>query len=103
MRHHSHPFKYPGDWVEQAVCADEDPRMFYPPDDKPVPRDFYAKAKAVCKRCDVVDKCLAFGENEAYGVWGMTTPVERGRMRDRKAARMQTVDEIPLRQKASGE
>lgn len=87
MRHRNQPLRYPGDWVEQAACADEDPSKFYPPDDKPVPRNFYAIAKAICRQCSVVDKCLNYGKDEPYGVWGMTTPVERDRMRERRNER----------------
>lgn len=102
MRYHSHPRKYPGDWVEQGMCRDTDPNKFYPPDDKPVPRDFYAKAKAVCALCCVKVECLAYGQDEPYGVWGMTTPVERGRMRDLRIAN-QTMIENPLQQGTVGE
>jgi len=102
MRHHSHPFVYPGDWVEQAACDIKQGEKHYPPDDKPVPRDFYAKAKTVCQQCCVVEQCFRYGENETYGVWGMTTPVERHRMRERKA-RYRTLIEDPLQQEAVGE
>lgn len=84
MRHRNSPLRYPGDWVEEAECSGEDPQKFYPPDDKPVPRDFYAKAKAICQRCKVIDQCYEYGKDEPYGVWGMTTPVERDRMRERR-------------------
>lgn len=56
--------------------------MFFPPDDKPVARDFYRNAKAICVRCPVMDKCLEYGIEENYGVWGGTTPTERAAMRN---------------------
>jgi WhiB family redox-sensing transcriptional regulator len=59
--------------------------MFFPPDDKPVARNFYGNAKAICSTCPVISECLAYGINEAYGVWGGTTPAERYEMRNRKA------------------
>lgn len=36
-------------------------------------------AKAMCARCDVVERCLQFAlDNEIqYGIWGGTTPEER--------------------------
>lgn len=76
-------FRPPGDWVELALCREVGSEMFFPPDDKPVARDFYANAKSVCKRCEVVTECLQYGIHEAYGVWGGTTPSERAAMRER--------------------
>ena len=72
------------DWVEEAVCRQVGTELFFPPDDKPVPRDFYARAKTVCKVCDVRAQCLWDGIDEKYGIWGGTTPVERTKMRDAK-------------------
>jgi WhiB family redox-sensing transcriptional regulator len=58
--------------------------MFFPPDDKPVARNFYGNAKEICGRCNVISECLEYGINEEYGVWGGTTPVERHAIRSRK-------------------
>lgn len=77
-----HDFRLPGDWVEVALCREVGSEMFFPPDDKPVARDFYNNAKSVCKNCEVVIECLDYGLNEKYGVWGGTTPTERARMRE---------------------
>jgi len=40
-----------------------------------------ALAKSICKECPLVDKCLkyAIDNDERLGVWGGTTPRERGR------------------------
>ena len=60
---------------------------FYPPDDKPVPRDFYRKAKTVCMTCPVIAECGEYGKDETYGVWGATTPSERHLMKQRQRER----------------
>lgn len=77
-------FRRPGDWVEVALCREVGSEMFYPPDDKPVARDFYANAKSICNRCEVISDCLEYGINEVYGVWGGTTPSERARIREHR-------------------
>lgn len=71
----------PGNWIELSLCQEVGVETFFPPDDKPVARDFYAKAKAVCVKCPVIDECLNYGINETYGVWGGTTPTERAALR----------------------
>jgi len=45
-----------------------------------------AEAKKMCAGCDVLDKCFAYAmyNGEPYGVWGGTTPKERGFYRGRK-------------------
>jgi len=72
----------PEEWVEEATCRQVGTELFFPPDDKPVPRDFYLRAKKVCRQCPVKDDCLDYGLDERYGVWGMTTPRERARIRE---------------------
>lgn len=74
--------RLPGDWIERALCREVGIEVFYPPDDKPVARDFYARAKSVCANCDVIKECIDYGIDETYGVWGGTTPVERQAMRE---------------------
>lgn len=55
--------------------------MFFPPDDKPVARDFYIEAKRICRECVVQVQCLRYGLEEPYGVWGGTSPAERSALR----------------------
>ena len=74
--------KMQGDWVERALCQEVGIEVFYPPDDKPVARDFYARAKSICAKCEVIEQCRDYGIDETYGVWGGTTPVERQAMRE---------------------
>lgn len=78
------PYRPPGEWIELALCREVGSEMFFPPDDKPVARDFYANAKMICNRCDVVSECLEYGINETYGVWGGTTPSERNILRNNR-------------------
>lgn len=77
----------PEDWTEEAICRQVGTELFFPPDDKPVPRDFYQRAKKVCRVCSVSDDCLMYGLDERYGVYGGTTPTERARIRDAETAR----------------
>lgn len=71
----------PGLWVEDALCRVVGDEIFFPPDDKPVSRDFYRTAKRICRRCPVRLKCLDYGLDETYGVWGGTSPAERRTLR----------------------
>jgi WhiB family redox-sensing transcriptional regulator len=77
-------FRPLGDWVEEALCREVGSEIFFPPDDKPVARDFYANAKSICNRCSVTVECLEYGLAETYGVWGGTTPSERAAMREHR-------------------
>lgn len=71
----------PGAWVNDAVCRDMGDASFFPPDDKPVTRDFYQRAREICKPCPVRAECLLYGLDEVYGVWGGLSPVARKTLR----------------------
>lgn len=61
-------------WIEQALCAQVDPEIFFPDEgEKPF------AAIEVCRRCPVRKQCLewALREREPYGVWGGTTAKRR--------------------------
>lgn len=75
----------PGEWVEDALCREIGDEIFFPPDDKPVSRDFYVTAKRICRQCSVRGKCFEYGLDEPYGVWGGTSPAERRAYRNRIA------------------
>lgn len=78
------PYKRrPGSWVEDALCKEIGTEAFFPPDDKPVARDFYRKAKLICEGCKVSIQCLEYGLDEPYGVWGGMSPIEREMIRNR--------------------
>jgi WhiB family redox-sensing transcriptional regulator len=61
-------------WKDDAVCAQTDPELFFPH-----PGETAAKAKAICARCPVVDKCLAYGLqiNDQHAIYGGLTVRER--------------------------
>jgi hypothetical protein len=66
----------PAHWSDQANCAGRNPNIFYPGqgDDVGV-----ARAKLICRRCDVKDECLAaaLARGEPFGIWGGLTRTER--------------------------
>ena len=72
----------PPSWMEDALCQEVGVEVFFPPDDKPVSRDFYRQAKRICDNCPVKKQCLDFGISDQYGVWGGTTPQERVKIRE---------------------
>ena len=74
---HLVPSVAPGDWVEQALCAEVDNDLFYPEKGGST-RD----AKNICAVCPVAAECLdyALENNEAFGVWGGMSERERRRL-----------------------
>jgi WhiB family redox-sensing transcriptional regulator len=74
----------PPAWQRDALCQEIGVEVFFPPDDKPVSRDFYRQAKRICNNCPVIAECLEFGISEQYGVWGGTTPQERVKIREQR-------------------
>jgi WhiB family redox-sensing transcriptional regulator len=68
----------PEPWVEQAICAQTDPELFWP--DK---GGSTLHGKAVCRGCPVIAECLNFAveHNETSGIWGGLTARERNRLK----------------------
>ena len=62
-------------WRSSAVCAQTDPRLFFPGKGGGV-----NPAKRVCRGCPVQAECLEFGLHERYGVWGGLSERERRRV-----------------------
>jgi len=64
-----------GSWHEHAACRTSDPEAFFETTSADA-------AKAVCRGCPVIDKCLrwALESQEAHGVWGGLTELERGEL-----------------------
>ena len=60
-------------WRDAAACRGSVATMY---------ADFpdYGPALAVCAACPVVEPCRLAGSQEPWGVWGGTTPEERGFM-----------------------
>ncbi|MEU1342015.1 WhiB family transcriptional regulator [Streptomyces sp. NPDC090075] len=81
------------DWRVRGLCLREDPDLFFPigsVSSGPVAIQTDA-AKAVCRRCPVLEKCLAWAVDAGpiEGIWGGTTEGERRAMRrpaEREAA-----------------
>jgi WhiB family redox-sensing transcriptional regulator len=65
-------------WQQDARCNRYDPDMFF---DTHVRTE--RRAKAICSRCDVQSKCLAFALDSRieFGVWGGLNGKERRAMR----------------------
>lgn len=68
---------WPGEWVEDAICASTDPEIFHPEKGGST-----AAAKIICSRCTVRAECLqyALDADERFGTWGMRSERERRRL-----------------------
>lgn len=71
------------DWRERAACRDEDPELFFPIGATGPALDQAERAKAVCRRCPVIDQCLAWAltTGQDAGIWGGLTEQERRELR----------------------
>jgi WhiB family redox-sensing transcriptional regulator len=71
----------------RAACVDEDPELFFPIGDTGPALLQIEEAKAVCRRCPLMESCLqgALDRNES-GVWGGLSEKERRSLK-RRAAR----------------
>jgi WhiB family redox-sensing transcriptional regulator len=67
-------------WWDLAACRSADPELFFPVTGTGAARAHVARAKAVCARCPIRQRCLdyAINSHQAYGVWGGTSEDERG-------------------------
>ncbi|MET8624717.1 WhiB family transcriptional regulator [Kitasatospora sp. NPDC004669] len=76
------------DWRMRAVCREEDPELFFPIGNSGPALLQIEEAKAVCRRCPVMEQCLtwALTTGEDAGVWGGMSEDERRAMK-RRAAR----------------
>ncbi|MFF2080604.1 WhiB family transcriptional regulator [Kitasatospora sp. NPDC058162] len=76
------------DWRMRSVCAEEDPELFFPVGENGIALLQAEEAKAVCRRCPVMEQCLtwALETGQDAGVWGGMSEQERRAMK-RRAAR----------------
>lgn len=76
-----------GDWVDDALCTQVDPEIFYPTHRGGTLRTADS-AKLVCAQCDVRLQCLDYSlrAREPYGVWGGLSEVERRHLLDKEAS-----------------
>lgn len=67
------------DWRDDSACLDEDPELFFPIGTTGPALAQIEEAKAVCRRCAVIDECLrwALDRGEDAGVWGGLSEAER--------------------------
>ena len=62
----------------RPACADQDPELFYPVYAEPGYDEQVAAAKAVCRRCPVLEQCLESpGARSQYGIFAGMTAGER--------------------------
>ena len=59
------------DWRDRAACLEEDPELFFPIGNTGPAILQIEEAKAVCRRCEVIDTCLkwAIETGQDAGVW----------------------------------
>jgi WhiB family redox-sensing transcriptional regulator len=75
------------DWRHRAACRDEDPELFFPIGNTGPALLQIEEARAVCRRCEVVDSCLAWDleSGQDAGVWGGMSEDERRALKRRSA------------------
>ena len=75
------------DWRHEAACRDVDPELFFPIGNTGPALVQIEEAKAVCRRCSVVDECLrwALETGQDAGVWGGLSEDERRALKRRNA------------------
>ncbi|MBH5338174.1 WhiB family transcriptional regulator [Streptomyces pactum] len=66
-------------WRHNAACRDEDPDLFFPVGTGGAALLQAEEAKAVCRRCPVMQQCLSWAleSGQENGVWGGTGEEER--------------------------
>jgi WhiB family transcriptional regulator, redox-sensing transcriptional regulator len=75
------------DWRHFAACRDHEPELFFPVSDTGPALLQIREAKAVCRSCPVLDRCLEWGRDEGmeHGIWGGLSEGEHRMMRRRGA------------------
>jgi WhiB family redox-sensing transcriptional regulator len=75
------------DWRHRAACLDEDPELFFPIGNTGPALLQIEEAKAVCRGCGVLEKCLAWAleTGQDAGVWGGLSEDERRALKRRNA------------------
>ncbi|MGW7463840.1 WhiB family transcriptional regulator [Streptomyces xantholiticus] len=75
------------DWRASASCSTEDPELFFPIGTTGPALLQIEEAKAVCRRCPVMEECLDWAMDNGLddGVWGGLSEEERRTLRRRQA------------------
>jgi WhiB family redox-sensing transcriptional regulator len=86
-------------WRSRAACLKENPELFFPTGNSDPAFHQIDKAKAVCRRCPVVDTCLrwAMASAQDAGVWGGLSDYERRALKRRNARTGRRGPATPLR------
>jgi hypothetical protein len=73
----------PTDWRDTAACLNENPELFFPKGHDGPWLLIIEEAKAVCRRCPVVEACLAYATEHKVeqGIYGGLTEPERRSLR----------------------
>lgn len=89
------------DWRDDSLCRNEDPELFFPKGYEGPWQLIIEQAKAVCRRCPVVDACLQFALTEGIpsGIFGGLTETERVGLR--RSARRNQLPAETLAEKAA--
>ena len=80
-------------WWNMAACRSADPELFFPISSTGAGEAHVARAKAVCARCPIRQRCLdyAIDSHQAFGVWGGTSEDERRRIAARRRRQLERV------------
>ncbi len=70
----------PEPWMQDAMCAQVDPEIFFPPVGD---HGSTNAARKVCGGCDVAAECLAFAlrTEQRHGIWGGLTRSQSAALR----------------------
>jgi WhiB family transcriptional regulator, redox-sensing transcriptional regulator len=74
-------------WRNRSACLDEEPELFFPIGNAHPAILQTEEAKAVCRRCEVMETCLtwAMESGKDAGVWGGLSEDERRALKRRLA------------------
>ena len=80
-------------WRNRAACLDEDPELFFPVGSTGLALVQVQEAKAVCRRCEVIETCLhlAVESGRDDGVFGGLSGDERRSLKRRNARARRSV------------
>ena len=86
----------PADWRSTAACRTEDPNLFFPAATTGPDLLITEQAKAVCRRCPIVERCLQWAMDDRidYGVFGGLTEKERVSLRRSATRRRLTPQKV---------
>jgi WhiB family redox-sensing transcriptional regulator len=82
-------------WRDRGACLGVDPELFFPIGNTGPALIQTEEAKAVCRRCEVIEDCLswAMDSRQEEGVWGGLSAEQRRALR-RRNARVRRADPV---------